>query len=179
MEVSLELRNIGTLITEGINKWIEAGDILCRYLDNGGSLSEAAEQSGLTEDVLVRFEQIGRKQVHPKLLASPSIGMRSLSTCSYSVQEKYIDEPVRVMTDSGALLVEVGNLTSYQCRQVFKGGHVRNEAEQKAWIESERAKKSTKDEISHLPYRINGKEIVFTRNTVVTRRELQRILEGM
>lgn len=176
-KITNELAKVGVLITEGIEKWIEAGNILCAFLDDGGSMEAAVDKTGLSSDILSRFEQIGRKQIHPRLLASTTPGMRALSLCTYNTQEKYIDSPVEVLiaNSQDVLLVKIDNLTPYQCRQVFCRGHVATLPEQRAWIESEKTKTIDKKPET-LPYSIVGRKITFRRGTVITVAEMKKIL---
>lgn len=176
-----ELHRVGQLITEGIMKWMDAGEILCSYLDSGGDIIEASEQTGLSVDILCRFEQIGRKQIHPRLLASQSPGMRYLSKCPYSQQEAFIDTPIEVLVKGGdSLLVNVDNLTSDQCKQVFSRGHVRSLPEQTAWVKSEEIKHIVReDEYAPVPYTVTGKKVSFKKGTVMTVKELRKLLESM
>lgn len=52
------------------------------------------------------------------------------------------DEPVQLLTTAGDTLnMPPSKLTAFQVRQVFGHGHIRDAAEQRAWLESEHTEK--------------------------------------
>jgi hypothetical protein len=194
MERSMELekwRNekiseFASCIASGIESWVRAGEIVAEILAADPSAVDDICQAvpGLPKDVIYRFESIGRKEVHPRLLLSASPGVRRLSSMPYSLQSKYIDEPIEVLIekDGGTdrLLVKAENLTTDQCKQVFARTHIRGLSEQKAFVESEKqASAIAKIEPEQTPYYITGGKITFRKSCVMTKRELRQILKAM
>jgi hypothetical protein len=173
-------------ITSGIESWVRAGEIVAEILaaDPAAVDDLCKAVPGLPKDVIYRFESIGRKEVHPRLLLSASPGVRRLASMPYSLQSKHIDDPIEVLIDKdgGAdrLLVKAENLTPDQCRQVFSKTHIRGLSEQRAFIESEKqATAIAKIEPEQTPYYITGGKITFRKSCVMTKRELQQILKSM
>ena len=168
---------VAELITQGIEAWLEAGKILVELLDDGKSLESISEECGLSEDILYRFEQIGRKSLHPQLLANTSAGARALSSCGYSTQSKYIKEPVKLLLNNGeTLLVKVENMTASQVKQAFASGHVRSEGEQRAYIEAMEEKRRAQSIVTENPYEISGRKVVFRQGVSMTKDELIHVL---
>lgn len=176
------LARVPQLIVQGIECWIEAGEIVAEYLSkNPNSMGLLCETTGLSEDIIRRFEQIGRKEIYPKLLVNTSLGYRKLSACPYREQELYAESPVDlvVMGDKGPdiLRVSVDHLTPEQAKQVFARNHVRSTAEQRAWLETERkraneAAAAEKQEIQTAAYAVHGKRVVFRKGCEMTLQEL-------
>lgn len=85
------------------------------------------------------FIRIAAGDMHESLLFDGTSGGRALLKCPYDVQEHYIDNPVSMVTSDGEMLnVSVSKLTGNQVNQVFASGCVRDVAEQRAWIESQK-----------------------------------------
>ena len=176
-------QEIASLIVQGIESWIQAGKLLVEALDNGSTLNELADESGVSKDILSRFEQVGRNALYPKLLASTSPGANALKICGYSEQKEFCENPVTlVVCKNGTfdnLLVNVDALTSHQAKQVFTRGHVRSEAEQRAYLEDvaevERKKKINEIEDS-AGYIIKGNKVMFKKNVTISKDELIKIL---
>lgn len=161
---------------------MEAGKIVCDILDDDpGAIDKIVKGCpSMTPEMVVRFEQIGRKQLHPSLLIFEGHGPDRLARLPFAVQEKYSKEPVPLLvkTDSGwdTLNVDIRNLTKAQSEQVFSREGVRSEAAQRAWIEDKAAKKHAPPARANLPWRISGHSVVFMEPCTLTRRELAKIL---
>ena len=177
---------LAALIIQGIESWTEAGKLLVHELDNGATLDGIAKAAGLSKDILSRFEQIGRNALFPRLLASTSPGARALTGCPYSEQVRFSEEPVAllVMHDGKAdtLLANIDALTPDQCKQVFGRGHIRDAAEQRAYLES-KAEQGRVQKVQAIEdgagYVISGKTVVFKRGVSVTKDDLIQILGRM
>lgn len=184
-----DLSKVSELILKGIECWIEAGEIIANTLSEcPDSMPRICEVTGLSEDIVRRFEQIGRKEIYPKLLANTSLGYRKLASCPYREQEHYYNNPVELLVTSskGAdkLQVEVQHLTPQQVRQVFASDHVRTLAEQRAWVESERELSvkralANKAEIQEAAFIIRGKRVIFRKGCELTAHELAELLARM
>jgi len=178
-----------SLIMEGIDAWVKAGEILVDLLDNHGVTYDqiTSKCDGITTDILARFEQIGRKQIYPQLLVNTSSGSRKLAAMPYSQQVRYSKEPVSVLVKNGkssdTLLVKVENLTTEQVRQVFAKDGIRDLGAQRAWIE-DREKAIREAEVVEcseweVPWSVKGKQVVFSKPCAMGRKELLAILSEM
>jgi hypothetical protein len=89
---------------------------------------------------------------------------------------------VVVFNDDGEmdiLPVHVRNMTPTQVKQVFNAGEIRTPAAQRAWIESEKAKKQIESSISvngDPVYVIDGDVVHFIKPCQFTIMELMRVL---
>ena len=180
---------ISVLIAEGIDKWLEAGRLVADALSrNPASMDKICQATGLSPDIITRFEQIGKEELYPQLLASTSIGARNLVKCSYSQQKHYSANPIAMLVSNGdkpdKLMVAVDAMTGQQVKQVFGRGHIRSLAEQRAWVESERESivrrtLADKAEIQEAAFVIKGKRCVFKKGAELTAREIADILAKM
>jgi hypothetical protein len=176
-------------ILEGIEKWVKAGEMLVDLLDNHQVTYEQLEEKceGITADILKRFEQIGRRQIYPKLLVNTSAGARKLSAMPYSQQVKYCNEPIPLLVRKGEgfdeLLVKINDLSADQARQVFSKDGVRTLGAQRAYIQDceQAAKNAENSEITEweVPWMVKGKQVVFKHACQMGRKELLSILNEM
>jgi len=167
------------LITTGIKCWKSAGLILVELLDTQDlCLDEIAEETGLTTRLLSRFEQLGRDQLIPELLIADFHASKNLQRLPYSEQRRLIEGTVEVLaSDQGdKLLILTKNLTSQQCKQVFTSTTVRDLGAQRAWVESQKQKRSETVTISDMPYHISKKEVFFDKGCKMNANQLISIL---
>lgn len=134
----------------------------------------------ITRDIIVRFEQIGRKQISPKLLLSDTPGTRRLLNLPFSAQEKYADEPLELLVNNNGkaqtLLVGLNSLTAAQAAQVFSGNGVRSIAEQRSYL-FDKQEKTTFPALSEIsPYKIKGATVQFREACTLNAKELTDIL---
>jgi hypothetical protein len=173
------------LIAQGIECWTKAGEIVVRLVDDCGiSIEQIAEQSKyLTEDIVAKFEQLGRKQLVPDLLVLDYPAVRYMAKLPYSEQRRVMGGAVDVLmvTDRGTdtLRVAPENLTPAQCRQVFDGNAVRSVGAQRAYLQSRQQEERIKlaaVEQTKMPWQIKGKRVVFTKPCEMSSKELAQIL---
>lgn len=171
------------LIGNGIECWKKAGELIVRLMDEHGLTSaDICDRSKhLTEDIVRRFEQLGRKQIMPNLLVADYPAARHLARLPYSDQKRAIEEPLDLLVMDGkmptTLKVAVENLTPQQCRQVFNG-HIRSIGAQRAWLEERRAEQEVAPVIrqAHDLYRVRGKRVIFMQPCEMTARQLANII---
>jgi len=172
------------LITQGIECWNKAGEIIVQLLDEHDmTISEIAETSEfLTEDILTRFEQLGRKQLIPRLLVADYPAARHLVRLPYSEQKRAVETSIDLLLfdgkDTSVLKVSVENLTPAQCRQVFDGDQVRSTGAQRAWLEDKRSSQEIRDVLSSpgALYQVRGKRVVFKRPCELSAGQLAQII---
>jgi hypothetical protein len=176
------------LIAHGIECWTKAGEIVVRLVDDCGMrIEEIAERSDyLTEAIVAKFEQLGRKQLVPDLLVADYPAVQHITKLPYSEQKRIVGGTVDVLvtTDKGAdtLRVATENLTPQQCRQVFGGASVRPIAAQRAWLQSRQQEERIKAAAvvqTQVPYQIRGKRVVFVRPCELSAKDLAQILAQM
>jgi len=182
LNVSEKVKEFGRKLQEGIGKMYEACRLYVEVLDVDPGLQSSFEEAypGIPAAAWRRFEAVGRRRLHIKLLTA--VTCRQLERCAYEEQEKYVEGPVDVMLFGGDVLkVEVKNLTAEQARQVFAKDHVRTMPEQRAYIESLKTMDSIKrlrKEPTVLPYRVSRHRLV-VGDVAFTREDLLRILVEM
>jgi hypothetical protein len=170
---------------EGFQKFGEAlVDILDNDPDTAAEIYEARSRGLINRNALAMFERIGRRQLHPNLALLSGAGYERLRKMPFSVQEKYLNEPVEVLVrgENGKIdkvLVAVTDLTREQASQVFDRDTVRSLPGQRAWIENERARINAQSQpLAKVPYTIVGNRVIFER-CELTKRELLRIMMAL
>jgi hypothetical protein len=172
------------LVTQGIECWNKAGEIVVRLLDEHNmTIADIAETSELlTEDIVTRFEQLGRKQLIPCLLVADYPAARHLMRLPYSEQKRAVETSVDLLVCEGketsVLKVSVENLTPTQCRQVFDGDQVRSIGAQRAWLEDRRATQEIRGVLSSpgALYQVRGRKVVFKRPCELSAGQLAQII---
>jgi hypothetical protein len=171
------------LIGNGVECWQKAGELIVQLMDEHNmTAADICEQSPyLTENIVRRFEQLGRKQIMPNLLVADYPAARYLVRLPYSEQKRVAAEPVDLLVLDGkaptTLKVAVENLTPQQCRQVFDG-HIRSVGAQRAWLEERRAEQEVAPAIkqAHEFYRVRGRRVVIMQPCELTARQLANII---
>src|SRR6185436_1158233 len=173
------------LINGGIEQWIQAGRIVAEEVDKNPRFIEdfCSQVNNISEEVLHRFEQIGRQEIYPYLMTHDGPGVRRLRTLPYMLQKQFWNEPVPVLIREGGkteiLAVDVRNLTPFQARQVFSRDGVRTTAAQRAWLEDQRAQEQAAAETTNPPYRVVGNRVIVMAPCQFSRKDLARILADM
>lgn len=170
------------LVLKGVECWYQAGVLCAAEIDkNPNFIEEVCKRCPeLSEETVLMFERIGRKMVHPKLLIMDGPGPRKLRHLPYQLQEKYLAKPLKVLVQVNGKYestnIGLMNLTTLQADQVFDGDKERNEAAQRAWIESRAMKKFAPPKRINDPYRIVHDKLVIMEPVTLTRREVADIL---
>lgn len=176
-----KIDNFSSLVTQGLNAWAKAGELLVEMIDiDGLSIPDISDQiPHLDARILSRFEQLGRKQVLPSLMVASYPAAKCVIRLSYSEQERLTRESLTVIVGGGkdSLQIRAENLTSYQCKQVFCGPAIRSLAAQRAWLESQ----AERHRIEHvedleMPYHISGKTVVFKQGCKLSSSQVAAIL---
>lgn len=86
------------LVQSGIDRWIEAGKLLCRAKEKDSSvLIQIMDRAPyLTSDILQAFLRIGEKKLYPYILLDASPASKKLSLLSYDRQVELYGKPVKV-----------------------------------------------------------------------------------
>jgi hypothetical protein len=170
------------LFQTGVNAWIQAGEMLVEMVEEDPHVYDYIIQQcpTLNAGILGRFEQMGRKILHPQLLLSASPGFSKLSKLPFSMQERYLSEPVPIIvhTENGpdVLLVETKNMTKDQASQVFAPGRIRTEGEQRAWLMQQRSNAAKPVGSNVAPWAIKGGRVVFVAGATLSAGELATII---
>jgi hypothetical protein len=174
------------LVTQGIEAWMKAGQIVARQLDRDPKWAEKVCQliPGMTEETIYRFDAIGRNQLAPKLMLANCPGYRALAQLPVELQHRHLEQPVKLLVfrdgRPDTLLVDVQNLTKQQCRQVFSNKGIRSEAQQQAWIESQQTKVALQIPAKlGEPYYIRGQTVHIQKPMILTQADVMRMLSKM
>lgn len=177
------IEEIVGLIGKGIECWCKAGEIIVQLMDEHDmSIADICERSEyLTEDIVSRFEQLGRKQIHPNLLVADYPAAKYLVRLPYSEQKRAVEEPLDLLIledqQTNTLKVSVENLTTQQCRQLFDG-HIRSVGAQRAWLQNRQTEQEVNSVVrrSNDIYRVRGKRVFIMQPCEMTARQLANII---
>jgi len=176
---NIEITEISNLIAAGLNSWLSAGELIVTILDQEGkTLADISELVDMPVGILSRFEQLGRRNLIPKLLIANYPASKNLQALPYSEQKRLIDGSVEVLTADGddKINISIKNLTLKQCQQVFSSKEVRDIPSQRAWIESRRRRSKDKVVTSGMPYHIKNGEVIFDQGCSMKASQLVNIL---
>lgn len=180
-----EVSRIYELIVKGINAWLEAGELVANAVDDDPDFIDkfCDKHQDISPETMVRFELIGRKKLHPQTLIHDSPGMRRLRRLPFSLQEKYVSNPIPVIVKQekgyDTLQVDVRNLTPEQALQVFESSGVRSESAQRAWIEDRLASRMAPAIDADRPYRITGRKVVVMQPCTLSARDVALIMADL
>lgn len=167
---------------QGVDSWLRAGEIIVELVEADPHVFDYIINRcpNLNAGVLGRFEQMGRKILHPQLLLTTSPGSKALSRMPMSVQQRYITEPVVLIVDTpdgtDTLLVKAKDLTKLQSSQVFANNRLRTEGEQKAWLIEQRSKNAKPCGANVPAWKIKNGRVEFIRDATLTAGELATIM---
>ena len=183
-ETNSKIKQFIDLFKQGVDAWIKAGEVLVDLVENDPHSYDYIIQQcpQLNAGVLGRFEQMGRKTLHPQLLITASPGFSKLQKLPFSMQERYIQEPIPVIVHTAdgtdVLLVQAKNMTKEQAAQAFTSDRLRTEGEQKAWMMQQASNAAKPAQRSGNPWTIKGSKVIIN-GIEFTRRELAGILAQM
>ncbi len=152
-----------SLFQAGVDAWMSAGELIVELVENDPHAYDYIIERcpTMNSGILGRFEQMGRKLLHPQLMMSNAPGLAKLKRLPFSVQERFITEsiPLVVHTENGTdvLLVQAKDLTKEQAQQVFSNTGLRTMGEQKARLIQQRSNAvAPSASTSAMPYVIKG-----------------------
>jgi hypothetical protein len=172
-----------TLFKQGVDAWIKAGEVLVDLVESDPHTYDYIIQQcpQINAGILGRFEQMGRKTLHPQLLLTASPGFAKLTRLPFSMQERYISEPIPLIVHTAegtdVLLVKAKDMTKEQANQVFAPGRLRTEGEQKALLMQQQSN-AARPVTTSKPWSIRGSKIIIN-GLEFTRKELTAILAQM
>lgn len=182
-ESNQKINQFIALFRDGVNAWIKAGEILVELVEADPHTYDYIIQQcpQLNAGILGRFEQMGRKTLHPQLLLTASPGFAKLTRLPFSMQERYISEPIPLIVHTAegtdVLLVKAKDMTKEQANQVFAPGRLRTEGEQKALLMQQQSN-AARPVTTSKPWSIRGSKIIIN-GLEFTRKELTAILAQM
>lgn len=184
-EANAKIGEFIALFRQGVEAWIKAGRILVELVESDPHTYDyIIEQCPtLNAGILGRFEQMGRGSLHPQLLLAASPGFAKLQKLPLSMQERYIEEPIPIVVhvDGGTdvLLVKAKEMTREQASQVFAGGRIRTQGEQKAWLMQHRSAAAKPAKPSNSPWTIKGGKVTFDSGVTLTKADVAAIYMQM
>jgi hypothetical protein len=144
MKSEQTIENFVAVLYEGVSAWEKAGKLLVALIDRNPDVKQkiVREHPEISMGVLSRLEMVGRGFVKPAMLLSDAPAYRAARVLPVSDQDKLISDPhiPLLVRENGAteiLQVDFRNLQAGQVRQVFASDHIRDEAEQRAWLEAQ------------------------------------------
>lgn len=154
---------------------------IIRLLDSRG-----VDLSEFNQTMLRHLRRIASNQLLPELLLNwrdTAVYARTRLLPLPEQKAVVSNEPIRVVAikDGGELhawVCEPRNMTPAVAKQVFASDHIRNDAEQIAYIRSMQTHALEKRPYP-LPYEVKRNSVEFTRPCRLTKRDLQRLLKGM
>jgi len=141
MQMEKQIERFYELLKQGYDAWIQAGKIVVSALESDPDFADKVHEAHpeVSVNVVLAFDRIGRRALHPKLAMSDSSGAKALQRLSYDLQEKYVDELITVITlcdgKVGVAKKRVFDLEKHEAKQVFTPHHVRTEAEQYDYLQ--------------------------------------------
>jgi len=181
-----EIRLFIELVNRGVDALVEAGKLVAKMIEKDeGVIDRICKQCpSMTPEIVIRFEQVGLRKLHPNLLVFDGHGPEALARLPYELQDKYSKEPVPLLIQTAnghwdILKTDVRNLTRTQAMQVFYRDGVRSEAAQRSWIESRALKQIAPSTKSNLPYKTSGKSLIVLEPCTLTAKEIAGILAQM
>jgi hypothetical protein len=177
-------RKFAEAVKIGIDAFVEAGRVVAEAIDLDPKFPDKiAELSKgqFSAKFVRRFEKLGRGHVIPELIFCwDKPGITKLRQLSPPMQNYYLANGIEVVVAGGDfLLVDPKHLTKFQVKQVFEGDEIRTQAEQRAWLESEKSENNLKGtEVVEAPFTLckSKGQIVFNRPCHFDIDDLMKIL---
>lgn len=171
-------------ILRGVEAWKQAGEILVEMLREDPDAKEKIVRMHpeISLGVLSTLEKVGRGEITPRLLVADCPGYVAARRLPLSDQERCLEEDKLdlVVLHEGrvdVLKVDPRSLTKEQARQVFASDHIRDQGEQRAWMEAQQQRK--KEKAFKRGYTIKDGEVVFQRHARLTAHEIAHLLEEL
>jgi len=183
-----QIREFKEALQAGIDGFVRCGEIYVEAIDEDPRVADKFrdEFSDVVPTAMwSNFEAIGRKWMHPRLIMGGMSNRKKANIVKrlpYSMQERIFEhERFDLLVEGGDVLkVDPMEATDDQLDQMFNQSGARSTSEQRAYIESKRAKEAAQVETPEvLPYKIEGSKVTFRRYTTLTRAELKRLLTEM
>ena len=135
-------------VQRGVTALKDAGKIAAEAQRNDSTfIDRVCDLNPLfTTQMVQRFIDIGEGRIHERLMLSESPGIRRLRGMSIAIQNTYATTQMELLINNNGnwetLKANVENLTPDQASQIFAANHVRDCAEQRAYIEDRLSKKA-------------------------------------
>lgn len=138
---------IYSLMTGAASNIQQAAEKLVACIDAGDvSIKDALRSMGVSRNTLDDLERFGRRQIDPRLMMNESRTVRAVKLLPLSSQVEIIENGVEVLEPNGyePRRIPLDDLTSQQVEQVVNVNRVRSLAEQRTWLEAEKARQAPK-----------------------------------
>lgn len=177
------------LIIAGFEKILKAAEQYVQFIDDESTgkktILEAAATQGvqLSRVMLNRLEQVGRHQVHWRLLPNWGDGHTSkIRQLPFSEQKEIYENnkkyPLLLPEGAENLMVDVRKVSSDQAKQLLADGYIRDLAEQKSYLVDNSPVDSEPIEVVD-PYRITAKGLLLPphgNSLLISKSKLKEIL---
>lgn len=168
--------------TNGMNNILKACKIYVEAIDNDETQKEKFREAfpQISNVAWARIESTGRGAIHHLLLCDSSPIAPKLRKLPFSEQKQALENGIEYLTSKGDVLkIKTQNLLPEQIAQVMAGNHIRDIAEQRAWIETQKNKNSI--EVEYVPpkqWHIHHR-CLYVGAVKFNRQQLEEILEQL
>jgi len=172
-------------LQSGLDNIVKAAEIYVEAIDSDYEAKDKFSSSfdgTIPAAAWAGFEAVGRKAMHPKLLFGGGNNRGYIKRLIYSDQEDVLSgKRVSLLIDGGdSIMVDPREITKEQAQQLFDRDHIRTLSEQKAYVESQRLPQSSIEHTAEqLQVKVVNHKLYIKADTVLTKREVARLLESM
>ena len=171
------------LVNTGIAAWTEAGKVLVCMIEHNPNIKRkiCQEHKSITPGILAKLESVGRGSLDPQLLISDAPQYNLARKLPISDQKTLLETsiPLVIKSHDGTgvevLHVDFKSLNTTQARQLFASDHIRDEQEQRLYLESQKQK----DNAIKKDWVISNGTVTFRKGVHLTAGDLSRILASM
>jgi len=142
--INKELKEITEIFNAGMENILKAGEKLAKLIDTGVTKDEIMAGTTIPERILESLERIGRHEMDYRLLIGGGPNRLQLRRLNISDQKRILDgdKLTLVLGNGDTILVNACECDKEQAKQLFSGAHIRNEGEQRAYLEARKTDSS-------------------------------------
>lgn len=135
--------------------------------------------TGFTKDELRNMVLVGEGQIIPELLFADCSGATALKRLIPSEQRRLLAEGVRVLEQDEQTwrLIPIQSLTPKQVQQVFTGGQLRDDSQQRTYIRALKTK--VRPLVTQPIYQIRGQTVIIHQPGTYTKAQLLQMIGEM
>lgn len=183
-KVDQAIKQFAAAMADSANAIAKAGTIYHTAITEHPSARQAFAQAmpGIPSALWANLSRVGSGALNPKLLTDCTPGARALCYCDPLTQDLYLTGPVTVAVGNGdTMKISIDKMTSEQARQVFHNGAVRDVAEQRAWIETQKTRAAIADKpvVDLVNDIFVAKGVLHVGSVKLTRKDLLKYLQQM
>lgn len=162
---------------------MECSKLFVRFVDEfptlAAELCQELNKAGIGNAIISKLDAVGRGRVDARLPAGEG-GPHSnkISKLLMPEQRNVLDGAMYkyLQPDGQTRMVCLRECLDSEAKQLFNGRHIRNLAEQKAYIEEEKAQQNVLGDLPKQPWVITKTELIFPRGARLKKTEAKRLL---